>query len=53
MIPFLKTLSDDQNPYHKSIQEMYTFTFENRIIWGASARMLKQIVDLLSNQNLI
>jgi len=22
---------------------MYTFTFENNLIWGASARMLKQI----------
>ncbi|MBM3895837.1 MAG: CoA pyrophosphatase [Thaumarchaeota archaeon] len=53
MIPFLKTLADDPNPHHKSIQEMHTFTFENKIIWGASARMLKQIVDLMSSQNLI
>ncbi|MBM3910578.1 MAG: CoA pyrophosphatase [Thaumarchaeota archaeon] len=53
MIPFLQTLADDPDPYHKSIQEMYTFTFENKIVWGASARMLKQIVDLMSNQNLI
>ncbi|MGI0003288.1 MAG: NUDIX hydrolase [Nitrosopumilaceae archaeon] len=53
MIPFLKTLADDPDPNHKSIQEMYTFTFENKIVWGASARMLKQIVDLMSNQNLI
>jgi len=53
MIPFLKTLADDPDPKHKSIQEMYTFTFKNKIVWGASARMLKQIVDLLSNQNLI
>ncbi|MBI2005976.1 MAG: CoA pyrophosphatase [Nitrosopumilales archaeon] len=53
LIPFLKTLADDPDPKHKSIQEMYTFTFENKIVWGASARMLKQIVDLMSNQNLI
>ncbi|HXV50781.1 MAG TPA: CoA pyrophosphatase [Nitrosopumilaceae archaeon] len=53
LIPFLKTLTDDPDPNHKSIQEMYTFTFENKIVWGASARMLKQIVDLMSNQNLI
>lgn len=53
MIPFLKTLADDPDPNHKSIQEMHTFTFKNKIVWGASARMLKQIVDLMSNQNLI
>ena len=53
MIPFLKTLADDSDPKHKSIQEMYTFTFKNKIVWGASARMLKQIADLMSNQNLI
>lgn len=53
MIPFLKTLADDPDPKHKSIQEMYTFTFKNKIVWGASARMVKQIVDLMSNQNLI
>ncbi len=34
MIPFLRTLDDDQDPYHKSIQEMYTFTFEDNIVWG-------------------
>ena len=43
----LKTLSDDKDPKHNSIQEMYTFTFQNHIIWGASARMLKQITDKL------
>jgi hypothetical protein len=53
MIPFLKTFADDTDPHHKSIQEMYTFTFKNKTVWGASARMLKQIVDLMSNQNLI
>ena len=53
MIPFLKTLADDTDLNHKSIQEMYTFIFKNKIVWGASARMLKQIVDLMSNQNLI
>ena len=46
-IPFLQTLADDSNPEHNSIQEMYTFTFENHLIWGASARMLKQITNKL------
>ena len=47
MIPFLKTLSDDPDPIHKSIQEMYTFYYKEKIVWGASARILKQIADKL------
>ena len=47
LIPFLQTLADDSDPEHNSIQEMYTFTFEKHLIWGASARMLKQIVTKL------
>ena len=47
LIPFLQTLADDSDPEHNSIQEMYTFTFEKHLIWGASARMLKQIITKL------
>jgi 8-oxo-dGTP pyrophosphatase MutT (NUDIX family) len=48
LIPFLQTLGDDSNPYHKSIQEMYTFTFEDKIVWGASARILKHLLNRLA-----
>jgi 8-oxo-dGTP pyrophosphatase MutT (NUDIX family) len=48
MIPFLHTFDDDRDPYHKSIQEMYTFTFEDKIIWGASARILKHLLNRLT-----
>ncbi len=48
LIPLLRTLKDDKDPNHKSIQEMYTFTFNDKVIWGASARILKQIVNRLS-----
>lgn len=41
----LQTIEDDKDPLHHSILEMYTFKFENHLIWGASARMLKQIHD--------
>ena len=41
----LKTIENDKDPLHHSILEMYTFKFENHLIWGASARMLKQIHD--------
>jgi 8-oxo-dGTP pyrophosphatase MutT (NUDIX family) len=43
--PLLQTIEDDKDPLHKSILEMYTFKFENHLIWGASARMLKQLHD--------
>ena len=46
-VPFLRTLANDSDPKHNSIQEMYTFTFENHLVWGASARMLKQITTKL------
>ena len=47
LIPFLQTLAKDSDPEHNSIQEMYTFTFENHLVWGASARMIKQITTKL------
>lgn len=50
LFPLLKTLADDIDPPHKSIQEMYTFRYWDKIIWGASARILKQMTNLLSNE---
>lgn len=50
---FLKTLEDDPDPDHHSIQEMYIFKFNEHIVWGASARILKQIVDIFKKNNLI
>ena len=48
LFSFLQTLEDDLNPEHKSIQEMYTFTYQDNLVWGASARMLKQILNQLN-----
>jgi 8-oxo-dGTP pyrophosphatase MutT (NUDIX family) len=42
---FLKTMANDPDPTHNLIQEMYTFEFQGNIVWGASARVLKQIAD--------
>ena len=53
LLPFLETLESDLDPKHNSIQEMYTYTFERNLIWGASARMLKQITDILRKENLL
>ena len=51
--PFVKTMADDTHPEHRSIKEMYTFTFEKYHVWGASARMLRQIFISLSKKNLL
>ncbi len=51
--PFLKTLADDPDPNHHSIQEMHIFKFNDHIVWGASARILKQIMDIFEKNNLI
>ena len=45
---FLKTMANDPDPTHNLIQEMYTFEFKGNIVWGASARVLKQIADSLN-----
>ena len=50
---FLNTMGEDNLPEHRSIEEMYTFTFEKHNVWGASARMLRQINILLSEKNLL
>lgn len=42
---FLKTLQND--PRHSDPQ-MYTLTFREHLVWGASARMLKQLADRLA-----
>jgi len=40
---FLKTMAKDSDPTHNKIQEMFTFEYQNQIVWGASARIIKQI----------
>ena len=46
---FLKTAAKDPDPSHNIIQEMYTFEYQNQIVWGASARILKQIQNCLKS----
>jgi len=53
LVSLLRTMANDNHPEHRSIKEMYTFTFENHHIWGASARMLKQINTMFSDKKLL
>lgn len=43
---FLRTLEPDEDENHRSLFEAYQLTFEGKIVWGATARILKQIVDI-------
>ena len=52
-IPFLKTMSIDTDPNHHSISEMYTFLYQSKLVWGASARILKQMADIFAQNKLI
>jgi 8-oxo-dGTP pyrophosphatase MutT (NUDIX family) len=53
IIPLLKTLDVDDNEEHRSLFEAYKLTYKDKIIWGASARMLKQIADVFKQHNLL
>ena len=44
---FLETCAQDSDPTHNIINEMYTFEYNNNIVWGASARILQQIQNRL------
>lgn len=48
LIPLLKTMASDPIPEHNMLDEMYTFEYKGNIIWGASARILKQIANCLN-----
>ena len=43
----LKTITKDTDPNHNPVDEMYTFEYQAQIVWGASARILKQIESKL------
>ena len=45
--PFLQTVAKDCDPSHNLMNEMYTFEYQKQIVWGASARILKQIENTL------
>ena len=43
----LGTIAKDTDPSHNLIDEMFTFEYQAQIVWGASARILKQIKNKL------
>lgn len=53
ILPLLRTLGEDDDQEHRSLFEAYKLTYEDKIIWGASARILKQIFDVFKQCNLL
>ena len=47
--PLLETMTDDLDPNHNPVDGMRTFEYQSQIVWGASARMLEQIDNLLKS----
>jgi 8-oxo-dGTP pyrophosphatase MutT (NUDIX family) len=43
----LGTITQDTDPSHNLLDEMFTFEYQAQIVWGASARILKQIENKL------
>ena len=52
VIPLLRTLSIDDDQDHRSLFEAYKLTYQDKTVWGASARMLKQIFDICRQNDL-
>jgi 8-oxo-dGTP pyrophosphatase MutT (NUDIX family) len=47
LMEVLGTIAPDIDHYNLSVTEVYKFTYENEVIWGATARILKQLYDCL------
>ena len=47
LMDVLETMAPDIDHYALSVKEVYKFTCENEVIWGATARILKQLYDCL------
>ena len=49
LMDVLWSMTPDTEHYHLSVREVYKFTYQNRVIWGATARILKQLHNCLCN----
>ena len=53
LLETLQTIDKDNNYYHyyhrhdSSLEDIYKFTYRSEVIWGATARILKQLYDCL------
>lgn len=53
LMPLLSGLKIDDDANHRALFEAYVATYQNKMIWGASARILKQLADIFRKNNLL
>lgn len=53
LMPLLSGLKIDDDANHRALFEAYVATYQNKVIWGASARILKQLADIFRKNNLL
>lgn len=53
LLPLLSGLKIDDDANHRALFEAYVATYQDKIIWGASARILKQMTDIFRKNNLL
>ncbi len=46
LLPTLMSIESDSEHYRLA-KDAFRFTYENNVIWGATARIMKQLYDLL------
>ena len=48
-VPLIETLEsiEPDSEHYKLTRDAYKFTYDNNMIWGATARILKQLSDLI------
>jgi 8-oxo-dGTP pyrophosphatase MutT (NUDIX family) len=53
LIPLLRELRIDDDEKHRALFEAYVAKYKDKMIWGASARILKQMADVFKRNNLL
>lgn len=53
LFSLLQTLDIDDDVEHRSLFEAYKLTYADNLIWGASARILKQLADIFKQHGVM
>jgi 8-oxo-dGTP pyrophosphatase MutT (NUDIX family) len=51
LMEVLETLAPDTGNHNLSVKDVYKFTCQNDVIWGATARILKQLYDCICTKD--
>lgn len=51
LMEVLETMAPDTDHYNLSVKDVYKFTCQNEVIWGATARILKRLYDSICSKD--